>query len=121
MTAQELADRLAELAGWKYGSMTDPAIKGLARGWSKGTNLLLYGQHPYPVGSLDALEAFRREQLLGWEWDCVRWYGPDNCHAKVREKGCPPNRHPATWPGDGPDEWTARASALIAAKETEHG
>lgn len=114
-TAQELADRLAELAGWKYGSMTDPAIKGLARGWSKGTNLLLYGQHPYPVGSLDALEAFRREQLPEWVYWDASSNGRTALYPFIFELSASISR---SVKAHGPDEWTARAAALIAAKET---
>jgi len=110
MDKQTIADELASLAGWKYGSMTDPAIEGLARGWSKGARLLLYGQHPFPVGSLDALEAFRREKLPGWEWDHIHNVGGPVGWRVQMSRGEIVYR----W-YTGPDEWTARASALIAA------
>ena len=110
-TPQQLADRLAELAGWKY----EPRFEGHKPWYHDGCP---WHEHPFPVGSIDALEAFRREQLAGWAWHRILlpdpWDDPDNPQSPVevtllsrmvRKKGL------------GEDEWTARAAALVAAKE----
>lgn len=103
MNSQALADRLAELAGWRKDAM------GV---WDRERRQL---NHPFPVGSLDALERWRGELLKGWEWYFIHAdAGLDNdWNVCVYRNGGPPyiQRH-------GPDEWTARAAALIAAKES---
>jgi len=105
-TAQELADRLAELAGWKY----DSAGFGVRQGDRD------HQGHPFPIGSLDALEAFRREQLEGWVWyriDTMGDGGKWRCFMARRQPAKIINS-----PTELPDEWAARAAALIAAKES---
>ena len=69
--------------------------------------------HPFPVNSLDALEAFRREQLPGWEWWNVGW------QQERVEAGMMQRETARLLKKYGPDEWTARAAALIAAKEAK--
>lgn len=90
MTSQQLADELALIA------------------FSAGITMRSH----QILGSLDALEAFRRERLPGWEWWNVGWQ-QDRVEAGMvhRETARLIKKY-------GPDEWTARAAALIAAKET---
>jgi hypothetical protein len=107
MTSQQLADRLAELAGWF------PTSEGWARKDGPHSECPL-GFHPYEVGSLDALERWRGEWLNGWEWACV--FGPTGMEQLWTSMLSADNKFDAE--GAGPDEWTARAAALIAAKES---
>lgn len=102
-TAQELADRLAELAGW---ALTDDGY------WAQNGDTMYGTDHPFAVGSLDALEAFRREQLAGWEW-LEHGIWKDGCYSRVG------NRKTGEFKdGQAANIWDSYASALIAAKET---
>lgn len=108
MTPQELADELARLAGW---------TKDAEGQWDfeppRGTLYIGPFDHPFPVGSLDALEAFRREKLPDFRWSSVEW-DKFGVHARGFLRLV---RLISTT--DHPDEWTARASALVAAAREE--
>lgn len=109
MDKQTIADELAALAGWRKDSM------GV---WDRERRQL---NHPYPVGSLDALEAFRRERLPGVMLSYLHDYSDTNpeadprfrCEASIvrmtdgRPDGC--------WIKSGRTMWSSYASALIAA------
>jgi hypothetical protein len=103
MDKQTIADELARLAGWS----TDGEV--WSRYGKKSGGRHYQRKHPFPVGSLDALEAFRRERLPGWELWAIemstKWY-----RAVYRTTD-----RASHVDGAGPDEWTARASALVAA------
>lgn len=88
MTSQQLADELALIA------------------FSAGITMRSH----QILGSLDALEAFRRERLPGWEWDSIDRESPTEWTAGLGIMG-----HGPVIRESGPDEWSARASALIAA------
>lgn len=107
-SSQALADRLAELAGWKKDSM------GV---WERDGHRQI--DHPYPPNSLDALERWRGENLLGeWRWGKIDFWGTVDamlCYGNPMAMGSKYR----VLRGRGPDEWTARAAALIAAKESK--
>lgn len=108
MTPQELADELARLAGWECG-----CVKNLwGRPDSDGRVVVGHGQgdHPYPVGCLDALEAFRRER--GWVLGALFRFD-DACKCYIEKNKMPLSE------GQGADHWSAYASALVAAAKEE--
>ena len=107
MNSQQLADRLAELAGWTKdhdGWWTHPGKP------YETTNTIV------KVGSLDALERWRGEWLP--EYKALSVYGP------VME-GPPDEWTVYVWKkaghqyGTGTTFWDAYAAALIAAKENK--
>lgn len=111
MNSQALADRLAELAGWR---------------WDKNEKIWKHDRlgnafyHGIDVGSLDALERWRGENLLGeWRWGKIDFWGTVDamlCYGNPMAMGSKYR----VLRGRGPDEWTARAAALIAAKESKN-
>jgi len=104
MTSQQIADELARIAGWTR----------TADGWWRHPNGLDETQNcPVKIGSLDALEAFRRERLPGWEWGLHARDNGNKWKSWLTSVGDPADM----FIGTGPDEWTARASALIAASK----
>lgn len=121
MTSQQLADRLAELAGWKKRPV-DLCLMGATPWYRPASNPRDPGDsqytHPFPVGSLDALERWRGENLPGeWRWGKIDFWGTVDamlCYGNPMAMG---SKYRVLH-GRGPDEWTARAAALIAAKES---
>ena len=107
MTSQQLADRLAEIAGWTKdhdGWWTHPGKP------YETTNTIV------KVGSLDALERWRGENLPGWEFWAIYGPIPESSEWSVTI-GSDPSKSGIVV--GGPTEWDARAAALVAAKEQE--
>ena len=104
MTAQELADRLAELSGWTR----------IDAGWWRHPNRIDETKnHPVKVGSIDALEAFRTEKLSEWEW-LEHGIWKDGCYSRVG------NRKTGEFKdGQATNIWDSYAAALIAAEENK--
>jgi hypothetical protein len=109
MNSQQLADRLAEIAGWYPNESR--WTREVPQGWDHTPPHV----HPFPVGSLDALERWRGEWLKGWDWACV--FGPTGMEQLWTSMLSSDNKFDAE--GAGPTEWDARAAALIAAKENK--
>lgn len=119
MTSQQLADELARIAGW----VKDTTVPRL---WTRPFNgnpadLEERRSHPFKIGSIDALEAFRRERLPGWWfYDIGRLIGRNDYEATMVHETTTHDSWGFVGPlagGQGPDEWSARASALIAASK----
>jgi hypothetical protein len=114
MNSQQLADRLAEIAGWKYEECRyDVDRWGLM--WVRDESAQ-YNQ-PFPVGSLDALERWRGENLPGeWRWGEIDFWGTVDAMLCCGSPTAMGSKYRVLH-GRGPTEWDARAAALVAAKE----
>ena len=110
MNSQQLADRLAELAGWYPNESR--WTREVPQGWDHTPPHV----HPFPVGSLDALERWRGENLPGWEFWAIYGPIPESSEWSVTI-GSDPSKSGIVV--GGPTEWDARAAALVAAKEQE--
>ena len=109
-TVNELAAKLAVAAGWTH-------IDNFgAKFWHRGQCRITH-DHPFPPGRIDPILDLMRERLEPMGWKLMAIYGPnDGPHSQWAAFLRQP---PSDWPiqADGPDLWTALASAVLAALE----
>lgn len=105
--SQELADRLAVAAGWRYVNNFGADL------WHKGQDALSYA-HPFPVGRIDPILDLMRESGLDIDY-IHRWDDRKRVSLIVLPRTMTTQYHCA----EGPDLWTALASAVLGVLETK--